>query len=415
MKKILLIILIIVSFILAIIPAINAITDSPDINVILESQSPDPVEPGQTFKVKFKIENEGSQTTEDVIVRVLPKYPFTIYGDDEEKNIGKLRASTTGADAVEVEFQLKVDEDAVEEETELELEIEIIEGSTKSYTNNNFLIDIQTHDAILEITSVEITPEKVAPGETAEVKLMIKNQADSLLKDIVFKLEMSSSTIPFAPYQSGSEKRIALLNSGYQKSLTFNLITSPDADAGLYKVPLNITYNDEKGNSYSSEDLLAIQIGKIPVLKAYVKKTEILQSGQAGKVTLEIANSDIVDVNNLELELIESSEYLLVDPSNYFYLGDLDADDTESEEINIYVPGDIEEVSIPIKLTYTDDNNQEYQQTFNLDLNLYSYGELKKYGLTQSSSGGYWIVIVILIIAGVSYYIYRKRKNQKND
>ncbi|MBU1111894.1 MAG: hypothetical protein ABIG93_02625 [archaeon] len=417
MKKINLLVITVICFLLASVFVTAAVPQSPDVGMTLMSQSPDPVEPGQIVKVKFKVENEGSETPDDVIVRVLPKYPFTIYGDDEEKNIGKLRSSSTGADSVEVTFQLKVDDDAVEAETELELEIKITEGATIKYTNNEFTIDIQTHDAVLDITGIEIDPEQVAPGDTANVKISVRNEADSLLKDIIFKLEMSDGTIPFAPYQSSSEKRISQLNSGYQNSLNFEIIVSPDADAGLYKIPLNISYNDEQGNSYTHEDLLAIQVGKTPVLKAYVKKTEILQAGQAGKVTLEIANSDIVNVNNLELELIESSEYQLVSPSNYFYLGDLDADDTESEEINIYVPEDLEEVSIPIKLTYMDDNNQEYQQNFNLDLNLYSSSELKKLGLTQSSSAGYWVIIVILIIAGVGYYIYKKRKkkNQKND
>jgi len=398
-------------FVTAIVP------QTPDLEVTLVSQSPDPVEPGQIVKVKFKVENEGAQTSSDVVARLLPKYPFTIYGDEEEKNLGIIRTSSTGSSAVEFEFQLKVDDDAVEDETELELEIEITDGATLKYNNNEFMINIQTHDAVLDIIDVEIDPEQVAPGDVASVEISVKNEADSLLKDIVFKLEMDDSTIPFAPYQSSSEKRISQLNSDYQKSLNFQIIVSPDADAGLYKIPLNISYNDEQGNSYTHGDLLAIQVGKTPVLKAYIKKTEVLQSGQAGSITLEIANSDIVDVNNLELELTESSEYQLVNPSNYFYLGDLDADDTESEEIDIYVPGDLEEVSIPIKLTYTDDNNQEYQQNFNLDLNLYSSSELKKLGLTQSSNSSYWIIFIILIIAGVGYYVYRKRKkkNQKND
>jgi len=417
MKKIHFLAITVICLLLASVFVTAAVPQSPDVGLTLVSQSPDPVEPGQIVKIKFKVENAGSETPDDVIVKILPKYPFTIYGDNEEKNVGKLRSSTTGADSVEVEFQLKVDENAVEDETELELEVEITEGATIKYVNNEFMIDIQTHDAVLDIIDVEIDPEQVAPGDVASVEISVKNEADSLLKDIVFKLEMDDSTIPFAPYQSSSEKRISQLNSDYQKSLNFQIIVSPDADAGLYKIPLNISYNDEQGNSYTHGDLLAIQVGKTPVLKAYIKKTEVLQSGQAGSITLEIANSDIVDVNNLELELTESSEYQLVNPSNYFYLGDLDADDTESEEIDIYVPGDLEEVSIPIKLTYTDDNNQEYQQNFNLDLNLYSSSELKKLGLTQSSNSSYWIIFIILIIAGVGYYVYRKRKkkNQKND
>ena len=71
----------------------QAITYHPNYpQVTLLSQDPDPVEPGQVVEVRFKIENDGPATSEDVIVKVLPKSPFIIYGDVAEKNIGKLRA-----------------------------------------------------------------------------------------------------------------------------------------------------------------------------------------------------------------------------------------------------------------------------------------------------------------------------------
>ena len=83
---------------------------NPEIQVTLISQDPDPVEPGQIVKVKFKIENDGKHTANDAIVKILPKFPFSLYGDVAEKNIGKLRASSIGGDAEIVEFDLKVDE-----------------------------------------------------------------------------------------------------------------------------------------------------------------------------------------------------------------------------------------------------------------------------------------------------------------
>lgn len=155
---------------------------SPYLTLTMVSQTPDQVEPGQTFKVRFKIENEGSSTENDVIITLNEKYPLSMYGDQSEKNIGKMDTSSQGSDAEFVEFELKVDEDASEGEVELEVSIKQEDGGTINYDDNEFMIDIQTHDAILEISSVDISPQKINPGSSSKISFIIKNNADSLLK-----------------------------------------------------------------------------------------------------------------------------------------------------------------------------------------------------------------------------------------
>ena len=158
------------------------------VQVTLVSQDPDPVEPGEIVKVKFKVENTGRETEQEAIVRVLPKYPFTTYGISE-KNIGRLRASSTGADAEVVEFELKVDSNAVERESGIGLEVQFADTAIR-YTNDELKINVQTRDAILDIVSIDSNPKQIAPGEIGEVTILVKNQADSLLTDIKFRLDL---------------------------------------------------------------------------------------------------------------------------------------------------------------------------------------------------------------------------------
>ena len=410
-KKVLFMI-IIVSFLILSINLVFA--SSSDFIVTMVSQTPDPVEPGQTFEIKFKIENLGEETEEDIIIKILPEYPFTIYGDEEEKNIGKLRTSNSGSDAQYIEFQLKVDEGAVEGETEIELELEISEGVSLKYNSGEFVVDIETHDAILEISSVQIEPEKVSPGNEFNLEISMKNTADSLLKDIIFKLELEDDNLPFAPFQSSSERRISQLESDYQKSLSFTIISSPNANAGLYKIPINISYNDELGNSHSTDDLIAVIVGEQPELKVFIKKSEINKAGEKGKVTLTIANTDISNANYVELELVESSDYQLLSSSDYFYIGDLDSDDTESEDLEIFVHEKLDTLIIPLKITFTDDNNIEYQQNFYPELELYSKEELDLFEISNEDKNNLTYIVIILLIVGLIFYFYRKnRKNVK--
>lgn len=382
-------------------------SSSPQVQVTLQSQSPDPVEPGQILTVKFKVENSGGETTSDSIVRLLPKHPFTIYGDSTEKNIGKLQASSTGADAVIVEFKLKVAQDAIEGDTELEIEVQ--QGpSSIIYNDNEFLIDIQTHDAVLDIISITSDPGQIPPGESATVTLSMKNLADSLLKDIKLKLNFDDADLPLAPYQSSSERILSQLDSGLQNSLSFKLIASPSAEPGLYKVPLNISYNDEKGNSKSFSDILAVTIGDTPKLRPFIKKSTVLQANKEGTVTLTLANAGTTEVKFAELYLLPSQDYQLISTTDYYYIGDIDSDDTESQEIEIFINDDLELLNFPVKLKYYDANNKAFQEQFDLTLNLYSESQLKKFGLIEGSNTFIYLLLIVLAISG--YFWYRKKK-----
>lgn len=411
MKKGYLYLLITILTILLVVPLILADTTATTTSVkaTLVSQSPDPVEPGQVVTVKFKIENEGKQTKENVIVELQPSFPFTFYGDKAEKNIGKLRASISGADVTYVEYKLKVDDLAAEGDAELELQVKIGTSSV-SYVDDDFLIDIQTHDAVVDITSITTDPQQIAPGETSDVTINVKNLADSLLKDIRLKLDFSSPTLPLAPYQSSSERILAKLPTNYQNSLRFQIIAAPDATPGLYKIPLNITYNDEKGNSNLIEDILAITIGDTPKLKGHIKKSTSQKAGSPSTITLEIANAGTTDVKFVELNILPSDDYQLITPSRYFYIGDIDADDTESEELSVYINKKVETLHIPIKLSYIDANNRPFQQPLDLEMDLYTSSQLKKFGVTKSN--GFWIYVII-ILAAIGGYIYYKKYYKK--
>jgi hypothetical protein len=171
---------------------------------------------------------------------------------------------------------------------------------------------------------------------------------------------------------------------------------------------LNITYNDEKGNEYLVEDILAITIGEVPKIKAYIKKSSVLQSGKDGKITLEIANSGSSDIKYLELQLLPSDDYQLVTTTDYFYLGDVDSDDTESEEIDVYINKKIDSLNVPVTLDYYDANNKQYQQQFDLKMELYSASELVKFGVLEKNNS--WVYFLLFILVVVGFILYRSYK-----
>ena len=59
-------------------------TTFPQIKVTLINQEPDPVAPGNTVDVRFRIENEGGGAAQNVEIKVVPGYPFSSYGSEED-------------------------------------------------------------------------------------------------------------------------------------------------------------------------------------------------------------------------------------------------------------------------------------------------------------------------------------------
>ncbi len=415
MKKIISLILIMALIMCIFAISVNAYIAAPRIKVTMLNQDPDPVEPGQVVEVRFKVENTRGATNDDIEIQVVPKYPLSLYGDSAIKDLGMMRGVQRGSDAVIVDYKFKVDEKASEGETEVEIKYKIGLNSWVVYNDGEFMIDIETHDAILEVTEVDVPTENVAPGETAEVSLTIKNNADSLIKEIKVRLGvegMSVENIPFAPIGTTAEQSFYRLDANEIIKVKYNLGIKADAASQLYNIPFMISYTDENGNKYNKTDVFGLMVGDEPEIIAYIEETDLIDSGMKGMFTVEIANSGVTDIKFVKLIIEETDAFELLS-SNIIYLGDIDSDDTETEQFDAFLRStEKNEVIVPVKLEYRDANNKAYTKSFQLPIKLYTSKEIKQMGLKPKSSAPIFIVIIIFI-AGFFAYRWWKKKNTK--
>jgi hypothetical protein len=218
----------------------------PDFQITLEDQSPDPAEPGEVVTLELKIENDGAQSDNDVIISIDPDYPFSLYDDESEQNIGNMQ---NGEVINSVEFRLLIDDGAAQGDAEVDIYVGE-EGSTSSQ-KFTVTVDIETRDAVLFINNIELDPETVAPGQQFDLLITLSNEADSLLQSIYATLNTTEGQ-PVAAYLSSSEKIISSLSSGDSISLQYKLIVDPSIEYGLYRMPFTLAYEDRSGNSYSN-------------------------------------------------------------------------------------------------------------------------------------------------------------------
>ncbi len=386
------------------------ISESVNVQVSLLNQDPDPVQPGSYVEVRFKVENLGVYDADDVVFELLPSYPFKLEpGDTATRKIGTLYGRATGDESALVYYKLKVDKDAVEGNNELRLRYSDDSGSSWILLDE-FDIRVQTIDAVVGISAVDTVPKKLEPGKVGKLIFKLDNMADSLIEDITLKLDFSSDDMPFVPVNSASEKQIRSLGAGESVEFEFDIRVLADADSQTYKVPIEVRYIDESDTLYNRTDIIGVTVGSTPEMDIFIEEQTVYSAG-TGDVSIKFVNKGVTDIKFLSVKLLESDGLEIIS-TPMIYIGDLDSDDYETADFDIYVKKTKESyVDIPLKLEYADANNEEFVQDVTLQMRLYSGKELKKYGLIQSSSRG-GLIILLVVVGGVIYWRRRKKKKK---
>ncbi|MFC1800625.1 COG1361 S-layer family protein [Nanoarchaeota archaeon] len=397
----------------------NDMTDN-GVENILMNQGPDPAEPGGYVELRVKVQNTGDEFATDTVFELMPQYPFSFDpGESSQIKIGTMYARQVGTDGVILYYKLRIDKNAVEGNNQLKLRYKTT--NTGWIELKPFDVRIRTYDSILSVDSVESEPEVIAPGETAKVKIKLKNVADSLLKDIkvniglvtIYSLGTSSTLteLPLTPIGSTNEKTVEKLDSGEMVDVEFDLVADADADSKMYKVPITITYSDEVNMNYSINNYIGLKIGDTPGLSTILESSTTHTSGTKGEATIKFINKDAVDVKFLYLTLKPSDDFKLLS-NEEVYIGNIDSDDYETTDVELFIkPGAKNPVNIPVAIEYKDPNNKKYNKNLNLKLQLYTKSEAVQYGLQKKSSRvGLFIVIAII---GAGLYLYRRWKKKK--
>jgi hypothetical protein len=383
----------------------ESIASSSNLKVTLINQEPDPVTPGSIVDVKLRVENMGSGVAENVIIEFIPEYPFSIRpGDSVSQNIGTIGGRQTGDDGVIVEFKLKVDKDAVQGDNDLKVKYKT--GIDTWVIPEPFAIRVKTPVAVLDAASIITVPSVIVPGEPAKINLVLKNYADSLMSNVNVKFDFVSSSIPIAPLYSTSEKVLKNIAAGEEVSIAFDVVALADAEAGIYKVPLNISYYDSSGALYSKSGVVGIVVGASPDIVALVSESEIKKEKMSGNVDIKFTNKGMAGIKFLNVKLKETDQFSVIS-SPEVYIGKVDSDDYETASFNIYVKSsDDGKVILPVDMEYRDSTNKLFTETRNVELRIFS----------SSSNGNNIagpIITLVIVAAGVGIYFWAKKRKKK--
>jgi hypothetical protein len=382
-----------------------------DIQISLVNQDPDPVQPGKNVDVRLRVENRGSIVANDFEIQVLPDYPFsTPAGEDSIKQLGSIWRVQQDIDTAIVKFTLHVDDNAATGTNLLRVRYRVSGGAWVE-PDVAYEITIKRTNTIVDINSITITPQIIAPGQTAQVKLVLENTVNQLVQNVQLKLDLSGTTLPFVPIGSTNEITIYELKPNEQKEFTFTLIAKPDASSDVYKIPLILTYSDIDGTVYTKTNIFGLTIGGKPELDVIIDSSTIYSTNTVGTVTIKTINRGSSDLRFVNLVLQPSANYDIVSSASD-YLGKVDSDDYGTSQFKIFVKTVKDHnVELPVTLTFRDAINNEYEQSYNLTLMLYTQEQAEKLGIAKGGSI-LGILIVIVVIVGAGYYFLRRKKKK---
>jgi hypothetical protein len=267
-------------------------------------------------------------------------------------------------------------------------------------------MSVYAQGGALHIGMVAQDPDPVRAGDVVEVRFKVENVWDETKYNLEVELVPE---FPFSLYGDSIIKNLGRIDGREIVYFDYKLKVDPQAADGDHELTLRVHDGDE--GIWELKDMFFIDIQQESVnIKPYIVSSDLITTGKSGTFTLEIANTGGVDVEALELELLPSKDYKLLSTSNYVYIGDVESDDTESEDFNIYVNKGTTEVHIPVNLKYKYEDHL-YDTNADLVLHLLTQKEAKQVGLVQGSSAP--SIIVVIIVGAVAIYLIRRYRRKR--
>lgn len=377
----------------------TAAQNSVELDVNKVNMEPTPLQTSEYADIWFEVTNKGNTDANNVELEFLGNYPFS--ADPDEKTEWSMGTIVPGEE-YQVHLQVRVDKNAVQGENMLRFRL----GNGDFSATYEIPVEVRTANNILSISNVSF-PDTVAPGTGNELGITFENLADAQLKSIETSLDLSK--IPLAT--SGTTTRtVRTLESGAESEISFNLNVDESAENGVYKIPVEMNYENEVGTEFSRETTIGAVVGGEPELETDLNDVEQLSPGSTGTVTLRLINRGRGSADFVKLSVPESEKYDVLS-SDSVYIGGMDPDDYQTADFRIHVNQGTENLSLPVNVAYKDGSGET---TLNQEVEtpIYSQSQLERYGMAGGGSPLPLVIVVLVLVAGV-YYWRRKRNRQE--
>lgn len=258
----------------------------------------------------------------------------------------------------------------------------------------------------LVINSVSVTHE-LTPGETSRVIIALENDGSADVEGVSVSLDFTNT--PFAPFDSSSEYSIDEIREDKTKEASFEIIALSDAQSGVYKIPVAISYRDLADDTTKTKNsLISIVVVAQPVVSVSVDGWYL--KGQNNEIVIRVTNKGLSDAKFLEVDITNTEFFTILSPSTY-YIGDVDSDDFDSIDVSLYVAKNAPDNGVlAVRISYRDNLNNLYTEEKIVTVRSYTQSRAVELGLTQQNNMVTYGIGIVLII--VLFFVYRWLKRR---
>ena len=368
----------------------------PQVKVSLLKFSPTPAEPGSIVDVWLQL-TSPSVPVDDVELKLVDEFPFSVPSSQTSiVSVGRIAGSETRV----VKVSLLVDGSAPNGDRELSVFYRY--AGTVEWLKSKVILSLQSQNSLLVVDSFSSSPEKILPGQRVDISIALKNNGRVGVKDVDVSLDLSGSK--FSVLGGGAKKRVDSIAVGQSSVVSFSLIADASADVKVYDVPVLVSYLDEKNKKFSDSSKIGLVVNAPAEVSIFVDDTSFQKPGVSTTVSLKVVNKGVGELKYVSVSLIESSEYEVLSLSDSVYVGNLNSDDFET--VQFLIKPLVDNPILQVGLSFKD--------SYNVDGSLKNFITLRKKQVVDggsSTSGWTWIILLVIAIVGV--WFWRRKKHQQ--
>ena len=287
-----------------------------NINPILISTDPAPVQSGEDADISFKIRNTGNSKAEDVKVQLVDSFPFRIK-PDIRKNYS-LGAVNPGEE-YQISTEVLVADDAPDGASDLT--IKVMQGDL-SYTQK-VPVQVQSQDIEINLANLKTSPTQLTPDmDNAKLTVEVVNNGEKMAENAVINLELPRS---FEQTSSFSTRQaIGNLAPGQVKPAQFTFDVRENAESGEVLIPASISYSTGDSSNRITEDAdFSFNLAGRPQFEVADVESSLKQ-GRAEELRLTISNTGNETASSARIRVLDSSDQPFSYDSSSKYIGTLE-------------------------------------------------------------------------------------------
>jgi len=295
------------------------------ISISVSNYEPDPAIAGDIVEVRLGVSNIGTDTVSDLMVEVMPEYPFVLVpGESAVRSAGILQGykPDSTANINIIKYRMQVDKNAPA--GRYELKVKYYEKGGTSSTPKSLSLDVKSKQSA-EVIHIDKTI--LVPGKQTGLKFTVNNVGNAPLRDLTFYWENGENII--LPVGSDNTRYLKYIDVGEGADLDYQVISDTNTIPGLYKLNLYLTYEDPVSKTEKKISTIAgVYVG------GGTDFDVAFSESTSGEMSFSIANIGSNPANSVSVIIPEQRSWR-VSGSNSVIIGNLNKGDYTVASFNL--------------------------------------------------------------------------------